>query len=82
MGDGCIREKELNFLGSQREQHSSSTSSGTRVTLRCDSEPAIEALARQIAHARQEGSQTVPERPPVGESQSNGIIGVPLDEQV
>ena len=33
-----------------------------------------EALAREIAQARQEGSQTVPERPPVGESQSNGII--------
>ena len=45
-----------------------------RVTLRCDNEPAIEALAREIGQARQEGSQTVPERPPVGESQSNGII--------
>ena len=45
-----------------------------RVTLRCDNEPAIEALAREIAQARQKGSQTVPERPPVGESQSNGII--------
>ena len=39
-----------------------------RVTLRCDSEPAIAALAREIAQARQKGSQTVPERPPVGES--------------
>ena len=45
-----------------------------RVTLRCDTEPAIEALAREIAQARQEGSQTVPERPPAGESQPNGII--------
>ena len=45
-----------------------------RVTLRCDNELAIEALAREIAQARQDGSQTVPERPPVGESQSNGII--------
>ena len=45
-----------------------------RVTLRSDNEPAIEALAREIAQARQDGSQTVPERPPVGESQSNGII--------
>ena len=45
-----------------------------RVTFRCDNEPAIEAPAREIAQARQEGSQTVPERPPVGESQSNGII--------
>ena len=45
-----------------------------RVTLRCDNEPAIEALAREIAQARQEGSQTVPERPPVGERQSNEII--------
>ena len=42
-----------------------------RVTLGCDNEP---AMARGIAQARQEGSQTVPERPPVGESQSNGII--------
>ena len=45
-----------------------------RVALGCDSEPAIEALAREIGQARQEGSQTVPEWPPVGESQSNGII--------
>ena len=45
-----------------------------RVTLRCDNEPAIEALAREVAQARQDGSQTVPERPPVGEGQSNGII--------
>ena len=29
------------------------------VTLRCDNEPAIEALAREIGQARQEGSQTV-----------------------
>ena len=36
-----------------------------RVTLRCDNEAAIEP---------QEGSQTVLERPPAGESQSNGII--------
>ena len=33
-----------------------------RVTLRCDNEPAIDALAREIGQARQEGSQTVPER--------------------
>ena len=45
-----------------------------RVTLRCDNELAIEAPAREIAEACQEGSQSVPERPPVGESQSNGII--------
>ena len=36
-----------------------------RVTLRCDNEPAIEALAREIAQAHQEGSQTIPERSPV-----------------
>ena len=35
-----------------------------RGTLRCDNEPAIEALPREIARARQEGSLTVPERPP------------------
>ena len=33
-----------------------------RATLRCDTEPAIEASARKITQARQEGSQTVPER--------------------
>ena len=33
------------------------------VTLRCDNEPAIEALAREIGQSRQEGGQTVPERP-------------------
>ena len=45
-----------------------------RVTLRRDDEPAIETLSREIAQAPQDGSQTVPQRPPVGESQSNGII--------
>ena len=45
-----------------------------KLTLRCDSKLAIEALAREIAQARQEGSWTVPKRPPVWESQSNGII--------
>ena len=45
-----------------------------RVTLRCDNERTIETLVREIAQARQEGNQTVPERPSVGESQSNGII--------
>ena len=35
-----------------------------RVTLRCDNEPAIEALAREIGQARQEGSKTV----------ANGVI--------
>ena len=44
------------------------------MTLRCDTEPAIEALAREMRQARQEGSQTVPERPPVGESQSTWVI--------
>ena len=32
-----------------------------RVTLRCDNEPAIVALAGEVPQARQEGSQTVPE---------------------
>ena len=40
----------------------------------CDNDLSIEAVAREIAQARQEGSQTVPERPPVGDSQSNGVI--------
>ena len=68
-------ERERSFLGSQREQRSSVDQLGhNRVTLRCDNELAIEALAREIAQALQERSQTVPERPPEGESQSNGII--------
>ena len=37
-----------------------------RVTLRCDTEPATGALAREIGQARQEGSHKIPERPPVG----------------
>ena len=43
---------------------------------RSDAQDGLEgvALAREIAQARQEGSQTVPERPPVGDSQSDGII--------
>ena len=45
-----------------------------RFTLRCDNEPAIEALAREIGQARQEWSQTVPGRPPVGDCQTNGVI--------
>ena len=45
-----------------------------RVQLRCDNEPAIEASAREMGQARQECGQTVPERPPVGDSQSNGIV--------
>ena len=42
-----------------------------RVTLRCDNEPVIEALAREIAQA----CQTVLERSTVGECQSTAIIG-------
>ena len=59
----------------KREQQDSLINFGhNTVTLRCDNEPAIEAVAREIAQARQERSQTVPERPPVGDSQSNGVI--------
>ena len=45
-----------------------------RVTLRCDKEPAIEVLARKIGQARQEGSQTVPDRLPLGERKFKGMI--------
>ena len=41
-----------------------------KVSLGRDSEPTTEALAREIARARQEGSQTVLARPPVEESQA------------
>ena len=45
-----------------------------RVTLRCDNEPAMEALARGFAQARQEGSQRVPERPPERASPTESSI--------
>ena len=45
-----------------------------RFTLRCDNEPAIEALAREIGQACQEGRKTVPGRPPVGDCQTKGVI--------
>ena len=44
-----------------------------RVTLRCVNELVTEALARETAQARQEGSQTV-QRDHQWESQSNGFI--------
>ena len=47
-----------------------------RVTLKCDNEPAFEALAREIGQARQEGSQTVPERPPVVKASPMGSSSV------
>ena len=47
-----------------------------KVTLRCDSELAIKALAREIAQARQEGSQTVPERPRVRKASPMGSSNV------
>ena len=47
-----------------------------RVALRCDNEPAIEALAREIAQARQEGSQIVPER-----ESASGRKSVQLDHR-
>ena len=45
-----------------------------RVTFRCDNEPAIEALARELAQGRQEGSQVL-KRQTVGESHPNWLIG-------
>ena len=42
-----------------------------RVTLRCDNEPEIGALARDKPAKK---GVRLPERPPVGESQSNGVI--------
>ena len=54
--------------------HLLAAESASGFTLRRDNEPAIGALAREIAQARQEGTKTVLEKPPVGESQSIGII--------
>ena len=44
-----------------------------RVTFRCDNESAIEALARELAQGRQEGSQVL-KRQPAGASHSNWLI--------
>ena len=68
-----FREKERNFPGSQREQRSSSINSGTTESRSGATTSQIEALPKEVAQARQERSQPVPERPPLGESQSNGI---------
>ena len=43
-----------------------------RVTLRCENQPAIEALAREIGQAR----QSVPERPPVEKASPTGSLSV------
>ena len=68
-------EKERSLPGSQREQRSSSIKSGTTESRSgATTSRQLKHWREKIAQARQEGSQTVPERPPVGESQSNGII--------
>ena len=51
----------LNSLGSQK------------VTLKCDNEPAILALAQEIRGLRREGSITIFEHPEEGEKQSNHL---------
>ena len=58
-----VPREELNFPGLRRERAAKFIHElgHNRFTLSCDNEPAIEALAREIAQARQEGSQTVPE---------------------
>ena len=75
MGNAGSEEREQSSPGSQREQRDSlinwdTTESPSEVT----TSQRLKQLAREIAQARQEGSQTVPERPPVGDSQSNGVI--------
>ena len=74
MGDAGSKEGDRVPMIAKRAAKFMDQLGHNRVTLRCDNEPAIEALAREIAQACQGESQTVPERPPVGESQSNGII--------
>lgn len=44
----------------------------TKVVMKCDNEPAIVALARDIRANRAEGMETAIEHSPTGESQSNG----------
>ena len=67
MGDaGSKKKKERNF--SWIAKRGVKFIDQLRVTLRCDNEPAIDAFAKKLTQARQEGRQTVPERPPVGES--------------
>ena len=50
-----------------------------KITLRCDNEPAIEALAREIAQVRQEGSQTVPVKHQCGRASPMGSPNVQWD---
>ena len=60
-----VPRRGTSFLGlprEQREVHSSISLGTTELTLRSDHEPSIEALARKLAQARHEGSQTVPEK--------------------
>ena len=45
-----------------------------RINLRTDGEPAIVDLAKNVRRQREEGTETVLEHPPVGESQENGVI--------
>ena len=49
------------------------------VTHRSDNEPAIEALTREIAEARQEGSQTVPEKSQVENGNPTGSSSAQWD---
>ena len=53
--------KRVDCLGSQT------------VTVKCDNEPAILALAQEIRRLRREGSITIFEHPEEGEKQSNHL---------
>ena len=66
-----FREKELTSPGLRKEQQHSWISLGT-TELHSDA-TTNQRSRRWQGKFHQEGSQTVPERPPVGESQSNGI---------
>ena len=73
VGNAGSERREQSSFGSQREQRGSFDQLGhNRVTLRCDNEPANEALAREIG---QEGNQTESRGFTRWEKvQSNGII--------
>ena len=74
VGDaGSVKRNEFSWIA-KRAAKFIDRLGHNRVTVKCDNEPAIEALPREIARACQEEGQTVLEKPQVEEGQSNGIV--------
>ena len=73
--DGGSEKKERNFPWiAKRAARFIDQLGHNRVTLRCDSEPAIEALAREIGTSPPRRESDCARETTSGESQSNGII--------